>query len=166
MICMAYVLYSCAESKNKVSEQEFINTSEALVGANRIMVGKDREKIVSYIERIGWDMIESQTGLWSQIYTKGHGVPAVKGKFITLSYTLSILDGSVCYTSDSLGYKQFLIGSGGVESGLEEGVLLLREGDKARFILPPHLAQGLTGDGNKIPPRAIIVYDVEVINIK
>jgi FKBP-type peptidyl-prolyl cis-trans isomerase len=115
---------------------------------------------------MGWDMTESQTGLWSQIYEKGNGVTAAKGKFITLSYTLSLLDGSVCYTSDSLGYKQFLIGSGGVESGLEEGVLLLREGDKARFVLPPHLAQGLTGDGNKIPPRAIIVYDVEVINIK
>jgi FKBP-type peptidyl-prolyl cis-trans isomerase len=32
--------------------------------------------------------------------------------------------------------------------------------------MPPHLAYGLIGDDNKIPARAIIVYDVEVIDFR
>jgi FKBP-type peptidyl-prolyl cis-trans isomerase len=43
--------------------------------------------------------------------------------------------------------------------------LLLRVGDKARFILPSHLAHGVPGDGVKIPRRATIIYDLELINI-
>ena len=63
--------------------------------------------------------------------------------------------------------KQFRIGQGGVESGLEEGVLLLlHEGDKATFIMPPHLAHGLPGDGNRIPARSIIVYEVELVKVE
>jgi FKBP-type peptidyl-prolyl cis-trans isomerase len=42
---------------------------------------------------------------------------------------------------------------------------MLREGDKARFILPPHIAHGLLGDENRIPPRSVIVYEVELLNI-
>jgi FKBP-type peptidyl-prolyl cis-trans isomerase len=71
----------------------------------------------------------------------------------------------LCYTSGNLGEKKFSVSQGGVESGLEEGILMLRVGDKARFIMPPHLAHGLLGDQKKIPPRAIIVYEVEITNI-
>jgi FKBP-type peptidyl-prolyl cis-trans isomerase len=52
-----------------------------------------------------------------------------------------------------------------VESGLEEGILLLQEGDKARFIMPPHLAHGLIGDRDKIPARATIIYDLELVSL-
>lgn len=52
-----------------------------------------------------------------------------------------------------------------MEAGLEEGILMLRTGDKARFILPPHLAYGLFGDEEKILPRSTIVYEVKVIEI-
>ena len=60
---------------------------------------------------------------------------------------------------------RFKIGQGGVESGLEEAVLLMSVGDKGRFIMPPHLAHGLLGDNNKIPPRSIIVYQAELIKL-
>jgi FKBP-type peptidyl-prolyl cis-trans isomerase len=38
-------------------------------------------------------------------------------------------------------------------------------GDKARLILPPHLAHGLLGDENRIPARSIIVYEIELLDI-
>ena len=162
-----FIFTACRNNNGSgITDEEYKNTSDALVGANRILVEKDRARIESFAERKGWEMQESQTGLWSQIYEKGKGPAAQKGMLVTLKYTLSLMDGTVCYSSDSLGYKQFRIGSGGVESGLEEGVLILEEGDRARFILPPHMAHGLTGDGDKIPPRSIIVYDVEVIKLE
>jgi FKBP-type peptidyl-prolyl cis-trans isomerase len=154
------------DARRSISEEEYRRTSEALVGANRILVEKDRARIEAFAGRMEWDMKESQTGLWYQVYENGPGDKAAKGMVITLEYELSLIDGTVCYSSDSLGHKKFLIGSGGVGAGLEEGVLLLKEGDRARFVMPPHLAHGLTGDGNKIPQRAIIVYDVKVVKLE
>lgn len=160
------ILFNCGRENQKgVTEEEYESTREALIGANRILVKKDYERIKSFAERKGWDMNETPSGLWYQIYENGSGQSAEKGLLITLKYTVALLDGKVIYDSDSLGLKQFRIGSGGVESGLEEGVLLLREGDKARFIIPPHLAHGLTGDGNKIPSRSIILYDITVVSL-
>jgi len=39
---------------------------------------------------------------------------------------------------------------------------MLKPGGEAIFIIPPFLAYGLIGDGGKIPPRAIIIYDVSI----
>jgi FKBP-type peptidyl-prolyl cis-trans isomerase len=99
------------------------------------------------------------------IYKNGSGADAQTGKQATLNYKVWLLDGTLCYSSEKSGPKKFRIGQGGVESGLEEGVLLLKVGDKARFIMPPHLAQGLIGDQDKIPPRSCIVYEVELVQI-
>lgn len=168
MVLAVCLLPACGNKaeRNGITDEEFENTREALVGANRILVKKDQERIKSFVERKGWDMTESPSGLWYQVYEKGRGTKAEKGMTISLNYAVSLLDGTLCYSSDSLGIMQFRIGQGGVESGLEEGVLLLREGDRARFIMPPHLAHGLTGDGERIPQRAIIVYDVEVVGLE
>jgi FKBP-type peptidyl-prolyl cis-trans isomerase len=83
-----------------------------------------------------------------------------------LLYKTWLIDGNLVYSSDTDGVKEFLIGKGGVESGLEEGILKMRVGEKARFILPAHLAFGLMGDENKIPPRTAIIYELELINLK
>jgi len=82
-----------------------------------------------------------------------------------IKYKVSLLNGKVCYSSDSDGVKSFRIGQGGVELGLEIGILKLRVGDKAKFILPPNLGWGLIGDEKKIPSRSIIIYDVELIGL-
>ncbi len=89
----------------------------------------------------------------------------LKGEEITLKYKVELLDGTLCYSSDSSGLKKLIIGSGKIEAGLEEGLQLLKQGGIARFILPPHLAFGFLGDNNRIPPRSIICYEVEILNI-
>jgi len=70
----------------------------------------------------------------------------------------------VRFDSISTGLKKFIIGKGQAENGLEEALLMMKYGDKARLILPPHLAFGLLGDDKKIPRRAIIVYEIEVVD--
>jgi FKBP-type peptidyl-prolyl cis-trans isomerase FkpA len=156
----------CRSNKeNALTRTEFTETQKALVGANRLMVQKDREKIREYSDAHKLEMKESPTGLWYRIYAQGNGKVITSGQTVTLRYKVSLLDGTPCYDSDSLGPKQFRVGQGGVEAGLEEGLLMLHPGAKALFIMPPHLADGLPGDGNKIPARAIIMYEVEVIKV-
>ena len=51
------------------------------------------------------------------------------------------------------------------DGGPPEALSMLRKGNKARFILPSHLAYGFSGNGNDIPPRATLLYDLEVLEV-
>lgn len=161
------ILISCKKDpvayKNKSQNK---NTEEALIEVNRLLIKKDQEKIKNFINKKGWQMKQSKTGLWYEIHKSGQGDSAKQGLIATINYKCSLLDGTVCYTSDTDGPKSFLIGKGNIETGLEEGILYLREGSVARYILPPYLAYGLPGDGKKIPARAIIVYEIKLLSLK
>ncbi len=137
-----------------------------LENVNRYLVKKDNDRIKSFIRRKKWKMKQTGTGLWYQIYEKSNDTLMPKlDDIVELAYKVFLLDGSLCYSSDSTGTKKFAVGHGGVESGLEEGILMLHKGDKARFIMPPYLAHGLLGDQNKIPARSTILYDVQLLTI-
>lgn len=150
-------------SKNKRPDRE--SQKENLLKANKGLVSLDQQRIKNYAKRRNWQMQVSETGLWYQLLDTNGNEKAQTGKIAHLKYQVSLLDGTICYTSDSLGLMQFKIGQGGVESGLEEAILLMRVGEKGRFILPPHLAHGLLGDDNKIPPRSVIVYSAELLKL-
>jgi FKBP-type peptidyl-prolyl cis-trans isomerase FkpA len=100
------------------------------------------------------------------IYFHGSGAKVTRGKKVTIGFTVKLINGDLVYSSATDGLKEFEAGHGGVESGLEEGILLLRVGDKAKFIVPSHLAFGLLGDQRKIPQQATLIYDVELLNLK
>ena len=167
ILLLTVVLFfsACHQNKKEISEEEVRKTKESLVNVNKILVKKDAEKIHAYVKRRGWDMEETNTGLWYMIYDHGKGEKAETGLVATINYNISLLDGTECYNSEVDGPKKFKIGQGGVEAGLEQGILLMHVGDKARFIMPPHLAYGLIGDSEKIPARAIIVYEVELTKL-
>jgi FKBP-type peptidyl-prolyl cis-trans isomerase len=156
---------ACRNENPRISEDEIRKTEEALVGANRMMVHNDKVKIQEYSISNKLNLVESESGLWYGIIRQGNGRQVTKNTLVSLEYAVQLMDGTACYSSDSLGIKQFIVGKGGVESGLEEGVLMLKEGSEAVFIMPPHLAHGLTGDGNKIPARSIIIYNVKLVNV-
>jgi FKBP-type peptidyl-prolyl cis-trans isomerase FkpA len=167
IICIAFPLlfsYCSRKSDDKAGIPK--DYKQKLEKINKVLVDKDAENIKQFVDRRGWEMKTSQSGLWYMIYKPGNGNMVKKNDLIELKYKTWLLDGTLVYTSDSLGVKSFRVGQGGVEPGLEEGVLLLNEGSHARFILPPHLAFGLIGDDNKIPGRTIIVYDIEVVGLK
>lgn len=146
-------------------KKQFEEYKEPLILANRGLLKKDSDAIAGYIQRRSWKMQFDKNGLWYMIYEKGTGKKAEAGKIAVLEYELSLLDGTLCYSSDSLGLMRFRIGQGGVEQGLEYGVLKMRVGDKARLIMPPHLAKGLIGDFEKIPPRSVLVYDIKLVRL-
>jgi FKBP-type peptidyl-prolyl cis-trans isomerase FkpA len=133
---------------------------------NRYLVQKDREIIENYIERKNLKMTESPTGLWYYVKDDGNGEYLKDNDRIVMDYECSLLDGTVCYSSADLGPKEIILGRSDLESGMNEGLRLLKPGAEALFILPPFLAFGLVGDGKKIPPRTIIVYSVSILTEK
>ena len=107
-------------------------------------------------------MKTSGSGLWYDIVPSGDTTPIRTGDVVRIAYNVELLNGKYCYSSDSSGLKDFKVGQGGVESGLEEAILLMHKGDTANLLIPPHLAHGLLGDQNKIPSLAILHYKVIV----
>jgi len=168
-LCICFVLLffnTCKkEETRKLSGKDIQEQKEMMVRVNKYLVKKDVELIESYIQRRGWEMEVTESGLFYQVYEHGDGKAAASGKYATINYLISLLDGTICYTSEDLGPKVFMIGRSSEESGLEQGVLMMQAGDKARFIMPPHLAHGLLGDEDRIPPRSIIVYEVELLEL-
>jgi FKBP-type peptidyl-prolyl cis-trans isomerase FkpA len=165
-ICLLF-LFSCGWKEHPVNQNNNVDRSkEQLIGANKQLLERDAELIESFIKRRNWNMQYTKSGLYYSIDELGNGLKANRGDVISLKYEVSLLDGTFCYSSDLSGPLVFKIGQGGVEAGLEEASLMLRAGDKAKLILPSFLAHGLTGDQNMIPPRAVIVYELEVLSVK
>jgi FKBP-type peptidyl-prolyl cis-trans isomerase len=168
MMLPVMLLLSCRKqtASEKAPEMTDQEEKEMLLRVNKFLVQKDIELIESYSNRHGWNMEVSETGLFYEIYEPAQGEKVEQGDIVNLKYELSLLDGTVCYTSEEDGNKIFRLGKSQEISGLEQGVALMRAGEKARFIIPPHLAYGLLGDENRIPARSIIIYQVELVEVK
>jgi len=159
-------LLSCgneqSKQQHKIDKKEL---EESLLKVNKKMVKSEEEQITDFITRYSWEMNQTGTGLRYMIYKHGTGPLAAKGQRVRVNFTVCLLNGELCYSSDTEGLKEFEIGKGGVESGLEEGILLMKKGDRAKFIIPSHLAFGLLGDTEKIPAKAALVYDIELVEL-
>jgi FKBP-type peptidyl-prolyl cis-trans isomerase FkpA len=164
-VFLLILVYSCHSGDNGPVKPVGPGKDE-MADLNRYMVQKDREIIQSYIERKKLEMKESPTGLWYMITAPGTGEQLKENDRISMNYECDLLDGTRCYSSDTLGVKEVIIGKSKVEQGLNEGLKLLKRGSEAVFIIPPFLAYGLLGDGKKIPPRAIIIYKISIGNKK
>jgi len=166
-IVTALILTSCNSIHDKSETREFNPklVEKPLVEANRQAMLEEDSQIDRFVERYGWQMEKTGTGLRYAIYKEGNGPMAEEGKIAVLRYSVRLISGDEIYNSDKDGLKEFLIGRGGVESGLEEGILLLRVGDKAKFIIPSHLGFGLLGDQNLVPPKSTLIYDLELISL-
>jgi FKBP-type peptidyl-prolyl cis-trans isomerase len=165
---MMLYITSCSNKKdvgkpNNLSQDQL---TEKLLEANKASIEVENKQIDKLIDSAGWHMLKTATGLRYEIIEKGNGAKAETGKIARFEYETKLINGAVIYSSEKSGPKEFRIGSGGVESGLEEGILLLKQGDKARFVIPSFLAHGLSGDQDRIPPKATLIYTVKLIDLK
>lgn len=166
VVMLAFVACSNSQNRRVVPASTDGISRDDYIEINRQRVSQEQAVIVNYLDTTELDMQRTATGLWYQIDEVGTGAQVVAGKVVVLNYEIRLLDGTLCYSSEQDGQKVFLVGQGGVESGLEEGILLLSEGSEATFLMPPHLAHGLVGDDDRIPPRAILRYMVKVVEVR
>ncbi|MFZ5939613.1 MAG: FKBP-type peptidyl-prolyl cis-trans isomerase [Bacteroidota bacterium] len=161
-VLMLLVLVSCRTPVQDLREKEEDPVKEKLISANQYMSERHQDQISAFVERMGWSMEQTSTGLWFMLTKHGDGRPIGPGETIEADYTVRLLDGTLCYTGGKEKPRTLTLGKGEVEAGLEEALLLMHHGDQARIIIPPHLAHGNFGDRNKIPGASVIMYDISV----
>lgn len=109
---------------------------------------------------------ESENGLLHHTISEGTGAQAKSGDFVRVHYTGSFLDGRVFDTSVERGEPiVFKLGVGQVIPGWDQGIALLKEGEKANLYIPPELAYGEAGAGEAIPPNSYLQFEVELVEI-
>ncbi len=106
------------------------------------------------------------SGLKYAVISQGDGLLIEAGKVVTVHYSGYLQDGTMFDSSVERDEPiQFVVGQGQVIPGWDEGMQLLKMGDKARFIIPPQLGYGEM-QLEKIPVNSTLIFDTEVIDVK
>jgi FKBP-type peptidyl-prolyl cis-trans isomerase FkpA len=160
------LLVSCKTPVQEPAEGPDETVNRSLIATNQYMRERHREHIMAFIDRAGWEMTESSTGLWYEILRRGTGPLVEQDKLVVFTHETRLLNGKICYTAGPEDPKKIISGKGNIEAGLEEGLRMMREGGKARFMIPPHLAHGNFGDRQCIPGSSVLLITVEVLEVK
>lgn len=169
LIVFSLCLVSCGPKENDVPDQKVIDEAllkKQLQEVQTPSLVQEKDIIDSYVKQHQLQLQITGTGLrYGIIKANPKGKAIISTNVVKVNYKVSLLDGTVCYSSDKKGSKSFKVDFDNVEDGLHEGIKLMREGEKGIFILPSHLAHGLTGDNDMIPPKSPVLYEIEVLKV-
>ena len=113
------------------------------------------------------DTLTTASGLKYLVEKRGDGEPAKTGFAADVVYTGYFIEGKMFdQAQDRTHPFSFVIGGGQVIKGWDEGVALMRVGDRFRFIIPPSLAYGKKGAPGVIPPNSALIFDVELLAVR
>ena len=142
-----FFLFSCGPSQEEKKREEISNESS--------------KKTIASITN---GMKKTKNGLYYSILKPGIGNSPLKGDKVSVHYKGSLTDGTVFDSSYQRNEPiTFSLGVGQVIAGWDEGIMLLKKGSKARFVIPSNLAYGSQGAGGIIPPNATLIFEVELI---
>lgn len=139
LVPMLLVAFSCKTDPDNSYEQEM-------------------EQLAEYIQTNNITVAPTASGLYYIELSAGTGQAAQPGESVTVQYTGRMLDGTVF---DS-GTISFVLGTGRVIKGWDEGIALMKHGGTARLIVPSSLAYGDSGAGS-IPAYTTLVFDVTLL---
>lgn len=119
----------------------------------------------NYIAKNKIKVAPTASGLYFISKKAGKGVQATAGKKVSVHYVGKLLDGTEFDNSVKRGEPiEFVLGQGQVIPGWDEGIAMMKEGEKAVLLIPSKLAYGERGN-QAIPPCAPLVFDVELVKV-
>lgn len=126
-----------------------------------------KDRVVAEMWKVDSTLFKTTaSGLKYAIISQGEGPAVEAGKVVTVHYSGYLQDGTMFDSSVERDEPiMFVVGQGQVIPGWDEGMQLLKKGDKARFIIPPKLGYGEMVL-EKIPVNSTLIFDTEIIDIK
>lgn len=111
-------------------------------------------------------MTRLPTGTYIQDLSVGIGDTAVAGDTLRVHYDLWLADGTLLQTTRQAGLPfDFIVGVGAVISGWDDGVPGMIEGGLRKLVLPASRAYGQAGNPPTIPSDAVLIFDVELLDV-
>ena len=131
----------------------------------------DDKIIQDYLAKNNIKAQKTASGIYYVIHKEGKGANATKGQSVTIDYTGKTLDGKMfdSNTDPSKGHVKpfsFTVGTGQVIPGWDEAATLLKKGSVATVYIPSPLGYGPRGAGADIGPNSVLMFDMEVKDIK
>jgi len=109
----------------------------------------------------------TDSGLKFEDTTVGQGAVATKGQTVSVHYTGWLENGTKFDSSKDRNEPfEFKLGAGQVIRGWDEGVAGMKVGGVRRLTIPPQLGYGDRGAGGVIPPKATLIFEVELLGTR
>lgn len=165
LILLTLAFVSCKSEKAENDVVKDWSTEKSTEFSKRVTAEEEIEIRAFLARKPQWKMTKSGTGLHYFISGSAEGPLAQPEDYVDVEYKISLLDGTVCYQTDADEVEEFKVDRAQVESGVQEGIKLMSQGQKAVFIIPSHLAHGIAGDMSKIPPLSTILVELTLIKL-
>ncbi len=169
VVFILFSFFSCGESKEQEKKYSKAEYKTILENSNKVKTLREEEDIKNFIKRRGWKAEKTGTGVYIVKYETGKSDDTLinPGDAVRVSFTVSLLDGTLCYSTEDTKKEQleFVVEKADLESGLHEALTHLRKGDKAIILIPSHRAHGLLGDMEKIPALSTVIYDIQILDV-
>ena len=167
--------------KEILSEEQMRTLEQELMAKfSARQTAKDAEIINAHLASVSIEAQSTPSGLRYQITKQGTGATATPGQEVSINYAGYLLDGTLFDTSiESVAKKNNIYnpnrpyepytltaGTGAVIQGWEEAILLMNKGSKMRVWIPSTLAYGPQQRSEVITANSILVFDMEMVDIK
>lgn len=130
-------------------------TSNALASADLDYLKENKKKAGVQV---------TASGLQYRVLRKGAGRKPSKSDEVEVHYKGSLINGKVFDSSYDRGQSiSFTLNK--VIAGWTEGLQLMKEGAKYELVIPANLGYGINGAGRSIPPRATLIFEVELLKV-
>lgn len=128
----------------------------------RPQIQKADDIIQKYVEQSGNEVVYSPTGLIYIDLRKGHGGSPEAVETVEIFYRGTLVDGR---EFESALEDSLKVPVEGMISGLQEGILTMKEGGKRVLIIPPKLGYGEGGVPGRIPSDSVLIFELELLQI-
>lgn len=132
---------------------------------NRGSAGNNRKTGEVFLDknRTKEGIVETDSGLQYKIIESGEGDSPNEDSYVTVHQRCTLVNGTLLEDTyrenepSEVHMKELI-------EGYKEGLMLMNKGARYQFFVPSELAWGKNGTGNKIPPNAVLIFDVRLID--
>lgn len=164
LLLIVFAFIACKEPQARkpisVKTGTFLQNS---VERTKKRLQQENNFILDYIKKDSSNSyINSNKGFW-YTYIKQDTLTKVPayGDQITYSYSVSDLNNNSVYTAENIGEQTYYIDQqDDIIEGFRQGLKLIKENEKIKYIFPSQLAYGYRGDGQKITANKPIICTV------
>ncbi|HQW93287.1 MAG TPA: FKBP-type peptidyl-prolyl cis-trans isomerase [Ferruginibacter sp.] len=157
-------------AKPRIYKKQLEEVEKELAG-KKAQIDIDSKLIEDYLAKNNIKAQKTKWGTYVAILTEGTGEKMDSRYIATVNYTGRTLDSGFVFDSNTdpafnhmQPYPVNLAELGGVILGWSDALQQMKKGTKATIFIPSSLGYGENGNGDKIKPNAILIFDMDIVD--